>query len=78
MLVDSSAIKAYRALVRNPEADHEEIARNNGLADIQMITLSEIAARFRLKPVAGKDGLFVVELEPRGAGAGRPAAADTP
>lgn len=65
MLVDGAALKAYQALVRNLDADREEIARENGLANIQMITLSSIAARFRLKPVAGKNGLFVVELVPR-------------
>jgi hypothetical protein len=65
VLVDTAALRAYRDLVRNPDADREQITAETEIADIQLILLEQIARRFRLRPVAGKDGLFVVELEPR-------------
>jgi hypothetical protein len=65
MLVDTAAIRAYRDLVRNPDADREQITADTEIADIQLILLERIAERFRLRPIAGRDGLFVVELEPR-------------
>ena len=59
------ALSAHRKLAFNPQADQEELAAETTLADIQLIILKDISESYRLRPVARKGKLLVVELIPR-------------
>lgn len=65
MLIDTAALSAHRKLAFNPQADQEELAAETTLADIQLIILKDISESYRLRPVARKGKLLVVELIPR-------------
>lgn len=65
MLIDVEALSAFRTLARNPAADREAITRDTTIADIQLLAISRIAERVRLKPIVRRGDLLVVELEPR-------------
>lgn len=62
MLIDTSALAAYRKLAFDPQADREELAAETTLADIQLIALRDISEQYRLRPVAREGSLLVVEL----------------
>lgn len=68
MLVDRAALRAWAAIEADPEAGREarqEITRETGIADIQLLALRDLATRFRPAPVARDGGLAVIRLTPR-------------
>lgn len=68
MLVDRAALRAFGELGRHPDADRrtrERITAETEIADIQLLALGDIAARFELTRVARDGELMVVRLTPR-------------